>query len=413
MRLYAFHFFTKEHQKHLHMERRKFLKNSALASTAFMVPSFLKGYVNENGARSRSGKVLVVVQLSGGNDGLNTVIPYGNDIYYKSRPTLAIPKQKVIKLNDELGWNPNLKALRSIYDQGQMSILNSVGYPNPDRSHFRSMDIWHTASDSSEFLSSGWIGRYLDNHCSGCDIPHYALEMDDTLTLALKGIEHSGFAVGDINRLKKTNDNQFLKTLAQAPHEEEENVAYLYKTMIDTQSSANYLHKKSRVHKSKVNYPRNGFAKDLKQISELITADSDTRIYYVTLSGFDTHANQQNQQGRLLKQYAEAMAAFVKDLKQNNLLDDTLIMTFSEFGRRVKQNGSRGTDHGTANNVFLMGGNLRKKGFYNDAPDLANLDKGDLKYQIDFRSIYANILEDWLGAKSSGILGINEKVKVI
>ena len=161
---------------------------------------------------------MVVVQLSGGNDGLNTVIPYGNDVYYKSRPTLAIPKQKVIKLNDELGWNPNLAALRSVYDQGQMSILNSVGYPNPDRSHFRSMDIWHTASDSSEFLSSGWIGRYLDNHCNGCDIPHYALEMDDTLTLALKGIQKSGFAVGNIDRLKKTNDNKFLKAIAQKPH---------------------------------------------------------------------------------------------------------------------------------------------------------------------------------------------------
>ncbi len=395
------------------MERRKFLKNSALASTALMVPSFLKGSVHNNTSRSRSGKILVVVQLSGGNDGLNTVIPHGNDIYYKSRPTLAIPKQKVIKLNDELGWNPNLAALRSVYDQGQMSIINSVGYPNPDRSHFRSMDIWHTASDSSEFLSSGWIGRYLDNHCSGCDIPHYALEMDDTLTLALKGIERSGFAVGNLNQLKKTNDNLFLKALGQQAHQEEENVAYLYKTMIDTQSSANYLHKKSRVHKSKINYPINGFAKDLKQISELITADTDTRIYYVTLSGFDTHANQLNQQGRLLKQYAEAMSVFIKDLKQNNLLDDTLIMTFSEFGRRVKQNGSRGTDHGTANNVFLMGGNLRNKGFYNDAPDLVNLDKGDLKFQIDFRNIYANILEDWLGAKTSGILKTSDKVKVI
>ena len=395
------------------MERRKFLKNSALASTALMVPSFLKGYVNNNGSRSRSGKILVVVQLSGGNDGLNTVIPYGNDVYYKSRPTLAIPKQKVIKLNDELGWNPNLAALRSVYDQGQMSILNSVGYPNPDRSHFRSMDIWHTASDSSEFLSSGWIGRYLDNHCNGCDIPHYALEMDDTLTLALKGIQKSGFALGNIDRLKKTNDNKFLKAIAQKPHEEEDNIAYLYKTMIDTQSSANYLHKKSKVHKSKVNYPKNRFAKDLKQVSELITADTDTRIYYVTLSGFDTHASQLNKQGNLLKQYAEAMAAFIKDLKQNNLLDDTLIMTFSEFGRRVKQNGSRGTDHGTANNVFLMGGNLRKKGFYNEAPDLVNLDKGDLKFQIDFRDIYANILEDWLGTKTSGILNTSGKVKVI
>ena len=386
------------------MKRRNFIKNSAFASTAMMVPSFLKGYPQGGLLGSRSGKVLIVIQLSGGNDGLNTVIPYGNDIYYRGRPTLAIQQSNVIKLNDELGWNPSLAPLRSVYDQGEISIINNVGYPNPDRSHFRSMDIWHTASSSSEFLSSGWIGRYLDNNCVGCDTAHHALEMDDSLSLALKGKNRSGFAVNDLNQLKKTSNNDFLKAVSQHPDHEEENVAYLYKTMIDTQSSANYLHERSRTHKSKVTYPQTPFSKDLKQVAELITADTDTRIYYITLGGFDTHAFQQKKQNRLLKQYAEGVAAFIKDLKQNNLFDDTLIMTFSEFGRRVQQNGSGGTDHGTANNVFLMGGDLRKKGFYNKGPNLLNLDNGDLKYEIDFRSIYANLLEDWLGSKTTGIL---------
>ena len=175
--------------------------------------------------------------------------------------------------------------------------------------------------------------------------------------------------------------------------------------MIDSQSSASYLYEKSKVYQSKETYPNTTFGKDLKQIAELITADTDTRIYYVSLTGFDTHANQKNQQERLLKQYAEGMKALVNDLKRNKLFKDTLILTFSEFGRRVKQNASRGTDHGTANNLFLIGDQLRKPGFYNTAPDLKNLDNGDLIYQVDFRNIYASILENWLGTSQQSILG--------
>ena len=387
------------------MKRRDFIKASSFASTSMMVPNFLKG-ISKNNHSSRAGKILVVVQLSGGNDGLNTIIPYQNDIYYQSRPVLGIKEKEVLKVSDELGFNPAMASLRSLYDDGLMSIINSVGYPNPDRSHFRSMDIWHTGSDSSEYLSTGWLGRYLDSNCSGCQNPHHALEVDDTLSLSLKGIEKSGFAMSNPRQLKKIADNKFLKAVGQENnHDHEENVEYLYKTLINTQSSANYLFEKSRTHKSNVQYPNNPFARDLKQVSELITADADIKIYYVNLTGFDTHSGQKNQQARLLKTYSDAMNAFVKDLKSNGLLDDTLIMTFSEFGRRVKQNASGGTDHGTANNLFLIGGNLKQKGFYNAAPDLSNLDNGDLKYQIDFRRIYASILEDWLEASPKGILG--------
>ena len=386
------------------MKRRNFLKASALASTSLMVPSFLKGY-NKNGLlKSRSGKNLVVVQLSGGNDGLNTVIPYQNDLYYQNRPTLGVGKDKVLQLNDELGFNPAMSALRSVFDNGQMSIINSVGYPNPDRSHFRSMDIWHTASQSDEYLQTGWLGRFLDSNCSGCDVPYHALELDDSLSLAMKGIEKSGFAMSNPRSLKKTTENQFLRAAAQYSHHDDENLGYLYKTMIDTQSSADYLYDQSKVHQSKVSYPNSTFAKNLRQIAELITADTDTKIYYVSLGGFDTHAYQKNAQEKLLKKYAEAMAAFIKDLTGNNLLEDTLIMTFSEFGRRVKQNASNGTDHGTANNLYLMGGKLSRPGFYNRAPDLSDLDKGDLKHEIDFRSVYATVIEDWLGGDASVIL---------
>jgi uncharacterized protein (DUF1501 family) len=390
------------------MKRRNFLKTSALASTAWMVPSFLQGLSGLQQYQSRSGKILIVIQLSGGNDGLNTVVPFQNDIYYKNRPKLAIQKNEVLRVSDDLGFNPNMTAMQSLYDEGLVSVVNSVGYPNPDRSHFRSMDIWHTASDSSEYWSSGWLGRYLDSECERCSTPHHALEIDDSLSLAMKGITHSGYAMSDPKQLKKTADNKFLKAIGQQSghhHEHDDEVAYLYKTMIDTQASADYLYEKSKVYNATAKYPKTQFGRSLKQIAELITADTDTRIYYVSLTGFDTHVNQQNKQGRLLKEYAEGVKALTDDLKANNLLNDTLIMTFSEFGRRVKQNGSNGTDHGTANNLFLIGGQLKKPGFFNPAPDLVNLDNGDLIYQVDFRDIYTSVLNHWLDADAPKVLG--------
>lgn len=386
------------------MNRRDFLKSSGLASTSLLIPSFLSDFSMNKLFKSRSGKILVVVQLSGGNDGLNTIVPYQNDIYYKSRPILGIKSSEVLKVSDEMGFNPALQSLQGLYDQGFLSIVNSVGYPNPDRSHFRSMDIWHTASNSDEYLSTGWLGRYLD---SNCPTPYHALEVDDSLSLALKGASRNGFAASNPEQLKRATGNRFLKSLGEnvQPDHHEENVAYLYKVMVETQQSADYLYEQSRVHRSRVTYPANAFGKDLKTIAELITADTDTKIYYVSLSGFDTHANQKNQQERLLQAYADGMKAFVEDLQQNGLFDDVLIMTFSEFGRRVEQNASNGTDHGTANNLFLIGGKLQKPGFFNGVPNLTNLDEGDLKYEIDFRNIYASVLNNWLDADAAGVLG--------
>lgn len=387
------------------MNRRNFLGISGLASTSLLIPSFLSDFNVNKLFKTRAGKVLVIVQLSGGNDGLNTIVPYRNDLYYKNRPSLGIKNTEVLKVSDELGFNPALQSLQNLFDDGLMTIVNNVGYPNPDRSHFRSMDIWHTASDSNEYLSTGWLGRYLDSNCNGCATPYHALELDDSLSLALKGKTHNGFAASNPEQLKRTTSNKFLQAVAKADSgHAEENVAYLYKVMAETQQSADYLYQQAKVHTSKMEYPQSDFAKDLKQIAELITADTDTKIYYVSQSGFDTHANQRGIQERLLKGYADAMQAFVADLKQNGLLDEVLIMTFSEFGRRVAQNASNGTDHGTANNLFLMGGKLQKPGFYNAAPNLTNLDEGDLKYEIDFRNIYATLLDKWLDAPAGQIL---------
>src|SRR6187402_55005 len=392
------------------MERRDFLKSTALISGAFMIPSFLKPFEAMAQGELSGYKNLVIIQLSGGNDGLNTIIPYGNDIYYQKRKTIAINKPEIITLNDMQGLNPNLSALKEIYDQGWMSIVNSVGYPNPDRSHFRSMDIWQTASDSNQFLTTGWIGRYLDSNCQSCKNPYTAIEVDDTLSLAMKGANMKGIAVQDPNKLYQTTREPFFKDLVNDHTDanlNEDNLGYLYKTMIETYSSADYIQKTSKVYNVTGAYPATALGNQLKNVSKFINSGLQTRVYYVSLSGFDTHVGQQNQQGRQLKIYADAVAAFVKDLKATNKLDDTLVMTFSEFGRRVEQNASNGTDHGTANNMFVFGGKLKKPGIFNDAPDLTTLDNGDLKYQVDFRDVYATLLDKWLDVNNSQILTKN------
>lgn len=388
------------------MKRRDFIRNTALVSGAYLIPAFLKPLEALAMNDITGFKNLVIIQLSGGNDGLNTIIPYGQDAYYQKRKTIAINPTDLIKLDDCQGFNPNLAALKEIYDQGWMSVINSVGYPNPDRSHFRSMDIWQTGSDANQFLSTGWIGRYLDSNCQTCKSPYTAIEVDDTLSLAMKGVTKKGIAVQDPNKLFQTTREPFFKDLVQdhPEHLNEDNLGYLYKTMIETYSSADYIQKTAKTYQVKGEYPATGLGNQLKTISKFINAGLQTRVYYVSLSGFDTHTGQQAQQGRQLKIYADAVAAFIKDLKQTDKLDDTLVMTFSEFGRRVEQNASNGTDHGTANNVLIYGGKLKKAGIYNPAPDLVNLSQGDLQYQVDFRDVYASVLDKWLDVNNSQIL---------
>lgn len=397
------------------MKRREFLKQSALTTAGtMMIPSFLKAYeLGQMNVDPTGSKILVVIQLSGGNDGLNTVVPFRNDIYYRERPTLAIAREKVLALNDEIGFNPALEPLKALYDDGLVKVISNVGYPNPDRSHFRSMDIWQTASGSDQYLNTGWLGRYLDATCSGpggC-AQHRAIEVDDTLSLSMKGNMVNGLALLNPQKLYNQTRDGMIKALADHSYPEtHSNAGYLYKTLAETVSSAAYVYDKSAksVHRTIGVYPTHELGRRLKTVSELIQSDTRTRVYYVSISGFDTHINQMGQQEKLLRQYAEAVKAFMDDMKSANRQNDVLVMTFSEFGRRVKQNASNGTDHGTANNVILVGGGLsgtRSDRVYDQAPDLQNLDMGDLKFTIDFRSIYATLLEDWLATDDVAILG--------
>jgi uncharacterized protein (DUF1501 family) len=388
------------------MQRRQFIQTTGLASTALLVPNFLKA--QENNSVKNTNKILVVVQLTGGNDGLNTVVPFENDLYYNARPKIAVQKSETLKLNDQLGLNPNMSGFKKMFDDGNMCLINNVGYPEPDRSHFRSMDIWQTASNSNEYKTTGWLGRYLDEQCGTCTTPTQVLELDDTLSLALKGNNAKGLALKDAKRLFATTSNTFISQLSKQHvigDHQHDNAEYLYKTLADTVSSAAYIYQTSKIYKSAATYPNHQFGKSMKSISEFIISGVNTQVYYVSLGSFDTHFNQRKRQDELLQQLSETVQVFMDDLKKNNRADDVLLMTFSEFGRRVAENASGGTDHGTANQIFLVGNDLKKNGVYNDAPDLSDLDEGDLKYSVDFRKVYATILKKWLNTDEQHILG--------
>lgn len=386
------------------MNRRNFLKQTSIASAALFAPKFVTAFDALN-AFDYQGKKIVIIQLSGGNDGLNTVVPFRNDIYYKKRNTLAIEKANVLNLNNEVGFHKSLTALKSLYDNGELCIVNNVGYPNPNRSHFRATDIWQSGSDANQFLQTGWIGRYLDATKAK---PYHAIEADDSLSMIFKGNDISGIATQNPRLLFKSVEEPYFKKVLSHhsdAHLSEHNLGYLYKTMVEAKSSATYIHETTRTFSTKVTYTKSKFSKQLKQIAQFINSGLESKVYYASFGGFDTHVNQINRQKKLLDAYNDAIASFVKDLKQQNTFKDTVIMTFSEFGRRVQQNAGNGTDHGTANQVFIIGENLKKKGFLNEVPDLTKLDaNGDLLYDIDFREIYTSLLNNWLDIDANKVL---------
>jgi len=386
------------------IKRREFLKTGSLATASLLLPNFLKAMAFPN-SLERSAKVLVILQLSGGNDGLNTIVPMRNDIYFRERPTIAI--DNALALTDEAGINPALPFFKTLFESGEMAVLNNVGYPDPNKSHFRSMDIWHSASRSDEYLESGWIGRYLDEACYDCSHPTQALEVNDMLSLALKGERKKAFAFRDPKKLYQTSREEYFNAIYQEHQQQhdEETVGYLYQTLGETINNADYIFEQSRAKRTTAAYPDSVLGKDLKTVASLIKSDINTQVYYLQIGSFDTHINQQQRQDSLFHTINDAVQAFVEDLKKNALFEDVMLMTFSEFGRRVAQNASRGTDHGTANQLFFVSGGLKKQGLLNVLPDLSQLNAGDLQYTEDFRKVYATLLKNWLRADADKILG--------
>ena len=385
------------------INRRNFLKISSLASASLMMPKFLKAMELPQ-ALPTQNKILVVLQLSGGNDGLNTIIPVRNDLYYKNRNGISIRKEDALSLTDEASIHPSLTVFKELYDNGELAALNNVGYPDPDKSHFRSMDIWQSASSSKDFWETGWLGRYLDEACHTCAHPTQALEIDDMLSLALKGSQNKAIAVTEPKRLFNSSNEAFYKKLNDSHSHDEQVVDYLYQTLGNTISNASYILENTKAKPASSTYPTTGLGKDFKTIASLINSDINTQVYYLSVGSFDTHVNQLQTQKNLFTQINDAVKAFISDLKANGRFQDVLLVTFSEFGRRVAQNASGGTDHGTANQMFLIGGGLKKKGLLNPLSNLERLNDGDLIYTEDFRNVYATILKKWLNADDQKIL---------
>jgi uncharacterized protein (DUF1501 family) len=383
------------------MNRRKFLSQTGLITAGtLLIPSFIRASVGLELSKI-SKKRLVVIQLSGGNDGLNTIIPYGIDEYYLNRKNIGILKNETLKIDDQFGFHPSLTKTSALHKNGMLSIINSVGYPNPNRSHFRSMDIWHSGSNSNEYISSGWLGRYLDNHCSSA---HQGIELNGSLSLALKGENNSGIAFTNPNTLYKTIKGDFYDGLA-SPQSKNKELNYLYKVFDDTVNSAKYIYDQHHLKTNNFDYGKGQFSNHLKEIATLLKSGIETPVFYTSLGGFDTHVNQINSQQRLLAELDSGLGNFVANLEKENLMDDTCILVFSEFGRRLNENASRGTDHGAANALFVIDKDLSNKAHQYNQIDLINLEDGDPKYKYDFRSVYQEILNKVLKVPSKDILG--------
>lgn len=403
--------------------RREFLGNCALASLGLAMPHFLvhtaEAAVRDTGWEPGSpdplpgfqdGRILVVVQLGGGNDGLNTIIPFSDDAYHRARPNLAVGPEGRIGIDDATAFHSSLKPVMRLFEQGQATVVEGVGYPNPNRSHFRSMEIWHTASDSNRYEREGWIGQYFDNCCSGTPDPSSGIFIGPELPQAFMGSSGTGIAFetpknfGYVGGGKADSPERFRRVNRPGPETENASLDFLRAVTDNANVSADRIHAITDRVRNAADYPRSPFAQSMATVAQMIAGGLGARIYYVPLSGFDTHAGQPGSQPRLLGQFASGVDAFYRDLEKFGLADRVLTLAFSEFGRRVEENASRGTDHGTAGPLFLFGPAVRG-GLAGRRPDLDRLDpNGDLRFTTDFRSVYATVLEDWFGADSKRIL---------
>ena len=412
------------------VSRRKFLQNGlTFVSLSMAIPTFLMRCAAADpvaalaggapgGAPPQQGKTLVVIEMQGGNDGLNTVIPYTDLGYAKARPVIGIAERDLVKISSTVGLHPSLKPLGDLYNQGKLAVMTGVGYPNPNRSHFHSMDIWQTGDTEVDITTrTGWLARYFDadGHLKsdplsgvtvGSALP-LALTADDTPVSVIGNLRTFGFqTTAGVDRKKTMDTLQALYsqgTVASSPAEFVRNVGVDAYTSVAELKTAIKDYDVRSANAGK--YPlQNGLANGLQTIAKLITGGLTTRVFYLTIGGFDTHANQPNQHAQLLEQMADALSAFYQDLSLQGKADDVTVMTFSEFGRRVHENGSAGTDHGAASVMFVLGGAV-KGGVYGDYPSLEDLDDGDLRFHTDYRSVYATLLEKWLGTPSSTVLG--------
>jgi uncharacterized protein (DUF1501 family) len=407
------------------MTRREFIQKGltivAMGSTA---PSFLTRTALAMAnpfdiaqVTSRPGvpdeRILVVVQMGGGNDGLNTLVPYGDDAYYRARPRLAIPQQQLIQVTGELGLHPRMTAFKGMLDRGVAAVIQGVGYPNPSRSHFKSMEIWHTADPEGRVMRVGWIGRYFDSKCPVCVEPTAGVNIGSSLPLAMKAEAGQGVTLENpdtfqwmpsLDGVGAQEERELFRMLNAPAPNEPGTIDFLRHTAMNAVLSSERVREAVRQYRGGVEYPNNRFAASMRLIAQMIAGRLPTKVYYAHMTGFDTHAGQQGVHDTLLEQLSIGVDAFYRDLEAQGNAGRVLVLAFSEFGRRVAENGSAGTDHGTAAPMFVFGKQVRP-GIHGRQPSLTDLTDGDLKHAIDFRSVYATVLDRWLGADPVKILG--------
>lgn len=406
--------------------RRNFLFRSTagVVSLGATTPAFLSRAAQAATAgqlADKDGRILVLIELSGGNDGLNTVVPFSNDAYLRARPGTKIVEGAVLKLDDGLGMHPRMGGMKNLYDSGSLGIIQGVGYPNPDRSHFRSMDIWNSARpDDEEFRGTGWLGRALDEteeeHAGrlaalavGTSRLPRALLGQKVNVPMLRSIDAFKLNSGGGSAADRERRRELIEKIAAENADENSTLDFLRKTTSTAALTAKRLEALGDGYRTQAGYPGTGLGQKLKTVAQLITADLGTRIFFVSLGGFDTHSKQEGAHSALLSELSNALSAFCKDMADHKLRERIMVATYSEFGRRVKENGSLGTDHGTASQMFVVapeGHQKSKAGLIGRHPSLTDLDEeGDMKFHTDFRSVYATLLENWLEIPSENVLG--------
>ncbi|MGQ0612819.1 MAG: DUF1501 domain-containing protein [Planctomycetaceae bacterium] len=387
----------------MQITRRNFLKGGLALPAAAALPAFFARAVFGSPPGER---VLVLVQLAGGNDGLSMVVPFEEDAYHRARPSLGLRGGQVVPLRDGIGLHGNLGKLRGSWDAGQLAVVQGVGYPNPNRSHFLSTDIWHTASLTPPSRWNGWVGRALDRCCGdGAEVPGLQLG-GQPLSLALVGERIMVPAVRDANSFHVQGGAKSARLLASLVEAGEGGgeAEYVRRSAKRAYATAARLEKALTGGRAADVYPGTPLGQQLWQVARLVESGLPARVYAVTLDGFDTHSRQKQQHDNLMRALGDALGAFRDDLVEQGLFDRVLVMTYSEFGRRVEENRSLGTDHGAAAPLFLMGGKV-KGGLCGAHPALTDLEQGDLKHHTDFRSVYATVLEGWFGLDPAVVLG--------
>jgi uncharacterized protein (DUF1501 family) len=406
--------------------RRDFLTRTlggtSLLAVGSVVPEFLANTARAADKAKAKDTVLVVVELAGGNDGLNTVAPYADDLYQKARPTLAFNRKDVLKLDDYHGLHPRLGDLKRLYDEKKLAVVQGVGYPNPDRSHFESMDIWQLA-DPKRAQGSGWLARTIPGMTvSDAGVPGMFIG-ENSLPLALQGADGGVVSLADRAgfKLQLSGNAPPRKKLIEDLNSDDTQAdlaAFVRKRQLQTYTSLKKIEEALNDAKAPggptqefvggriVTRDPNALTNlpgKLGLVARLINKGLGTRIYYVSIAGFDTHSGQADQHAELLGELSSAIGQFFNTLQKDEA-DRVVLMTYSEFGRRVKENGSRGTDHGAASCLFVAGPKV-KGGLVGKHPSLSDLTDGDLRYHTDFRAVYATLLDDWLGVESRGVLG--------